>query len=118
VTAYTHKAYRARDLRRAMTETEVILWSRLKRLRAKGFRIRRQVPFRGYYLDFACLQRRVVIEVDGGHHGEEAQAAHDALRDRVLEREGFRVLRFWNSAIRQNLDGVMYSILAALEGVD
>jgi very-short-patch-repair endonuclease len=116
--AHTQNAYRARELRNAMTEPEVILWSRLKRLRSKGFHIRRQVPFRGYYLDFACLDRRLVIEVDGAHHGEEAQAAHDAVRDRVLEREGFRVLRFWNSAVRQNLEGVMYSITAALEGAD
>jgi very-short-patch-repair endonuclease len=115
VAAYTREAYRARDLRNAMTEPEVILWSRLKRLRAKGFHIRRQVPFRGYYLDFACLDRRLVIEVDGGHHGDDAQAAHDAVRDRVLKREGFRVLRFWNSAVRQNLDGVMYCVMAALE---
>ena len=116
--AYTQKAFRARDLRNAMTEPEVILWSRLKRLRREGFHTRRQVPFRGYYLDFACLDRRLVIEVDGGHHGSDAQAAHDAVRDRVLEREGFRVLRFWNGAVRQNLDGVMYSIMAALKGVD
>jgi very-short-patch-repair endonuclease len=114
--AYTRKAYRARELRNAMTEPEVILWSRLKRLRAAGFHFRRQVPFRGYYLDFTCFERRVVIEVDGGHHGEDEQAAHDAVRDAVLEREGFRVLRFWNSEVRQNLDGVMYSIMAALEG--
>jgi very-short-patch-repair endonuclease len=118
VAAYTHKAFRARDLRNAMTEPEVILWSRLKKLRNLGFHIRRQIPFRGYYLDFACLDRRLVIEVDGGHHADDAQAAHDAVRDRVLEREGFRVLRFWNSAVRQNLDGVMYSIMAALEGVE
>ena len=116
--AYTHQAYRARKLRSAMTEPEVILWSRLKRLRAKGFHIRRQAPFRGYYLDFACFERRIVIEVDGGHHGDDPQAAHDAVRDRVLQREGFRVLRFWNGAVRQNLDGVMHSIMAALEGVE
>lgn len=118
MTAYTQKAFRARDLRNAMTEPEVILWSRLKTLRSQGFHIRRQVPLRGYYLDFACLARRLVIEVDGGHHSEAAQAAHDAVRDDVLRREGFHVLRFWNGAVRQNLDGVMYSIMAALKGVD
>ena len=116
--AYTQKAYRARSLRNAMTEPEVILWSRLKKLRAMGHHIRRQAPFRGYYLDFVCFERRVVIEVDGGHHGEDAQAAHDAVRDAVLRREGFRVLRFWSSSVRQNLDGVMYSVMAALEGME
>jgi very-short-patch-repair endonuclease len=94
MTAYAAKAHRARDLRNAMTEPEVILWSRLNRLRAKGFHIRRQAPFRGYYLDFSCFERRVVIEVDSGHHGEDNQAAHDDVRDAVLRRDGFRVLRF------------------------
>jgi very-short-patch-repair endonuclease len=97
-----------------MTEPEVILWSRLKRLRADGFHFRRQAPFRGYYLDFVCFSLRIVIEVDGGGHGTNAQEAHDAVRDEVLQREGFRVLRFWNGAVRQNLAGVMDSILMAL----
>ena len=115
---YTKEGYRARELRRAMTEPEIIHWSRLKRLRSNGIRFRRQAPFRGYFLDFVCFERRLVVELDGGHHGETEQAAHDAVRDRVLQREGFRVLRFWNSAVRENLDGVMYSVLAALDGTD
>jgi very-short-patch-repair endonuclease len=97
-----------------MTEPEVILWSRLRRLKADGLHFRRQAPFRGYYLDFVCFERRLVIEVDGGHHGDDDQAAHDKVRDAVLRREGFEVLRFWNGAVRQNLDGVMYSILMTL----
>jgi very-short-patch-repair endonuclease len=112
------KGARARGLRNAMTEPEVILWSRLKRLRADGFHIRRQAPFRGYFLDFVCFERRVVIEVDGGGHGDDEQAQHDRLRDSVLTREGFRVLRFWNGDVRKNLDGVMYSVLMALNGAD
>jgi very-short-patch-repair endonuclease len=101
-----------------MTEPEVILWSRLKHLRAQGFHVRRQAPFRGYYLDFVCFERRVVIEVDGGHHGEAAQATHDEIRDGVLRREGFQVLRFWNREVRTNLDGVMRSVMMALAGAD
>lgn len=113
---FTAKAYRARELRKAMTEPEVILWSRLKRLRAEGFHFRRQAPFRGYILDFVCFARRLAIEVDGGGHGEDRQEAHDQIRTAVLERERFRVLRFWNHEVRQNLDGVMYSIRAELGG--
>ena len=115
---YTRSAFRARELRNAMTEPEVILWSRLKRLRAEGFHIRRQAPFRGYYLDFVCFERRLVIEVDGGRHSEGEQVAHDAVRDAVLRREGFRVLRIWNTEVRQNLHGVMASIRAALQGIE
>ncbi|MBW8813903.1 MAG: endonuclease domain-containing protein [Caulobacterales bacterium] len=111
---YTAKGYRARALRNAMTEPEVILWSGLKQLRAEGFHFRRQTPFRGYFLDFVCFSRRVVIEVDGEVHESAVQAAHDGVRDAVLRREGFKVLRFWNGEVRQDLDGVMYSIRAAL----
>ena len=115
---YTAEAYRARELRNAMTEPEVILWSRLRRLGADRFQFRRQVPFRGYYLDFVCFRRRLVIEIDGGQHAEPEQAAHDAVRDAVLAREGFQVLRFWNGEVRRNLTGVMHSILMARGGSD
>jgi very-short-patch-repair endonuclease len=111
---YTAEGYRAHDLRNAMTEAEVILWSRLKRLRSDGYHFRRQAPFRGYYLDFVCFSRRLVVEVDGGGHGEDEQHAHDVVRDAVLAREGFLVLRFWNHVVRQNLGGVIYSIRAGL----
>ena len=106
---------RARDLRRNMSEPEVMLWSRLKRLRDRGYHIRRQAPFRGYYLDFVCNTRRIAIEVDGSQHGEDVQADHDAVRDRVLARHGYRVLRFWAGEVRRDLDGVMDRIVLALE---
>jgi len=98
-----------------MSEAEVKLWSRLRRLRERGFHIRRQAPFRGYYLDFVCFSRRLVIEVDGGQHTEDAQAAHDAVRDRVLEGHGFRVMRIWTSSVHGEIDDVMDSIVLALE---
>ncbi len=60
---------RAGALRASMSEAEVILWSRLKRLREQGYHFRRQAPFRGYFLDFVCYARRLVVEVDGGQHG-------------------------------------------------
>jgi len=106
---------RARELRRNMSEAEVMLWSRLRRLRDRGFRIRRQFPFRGYFLDFVCLSRRLVIEVDGFQHADEPQAEHDAVRDRILERQGFRVMRIWAGEVRRNLSGVMDQIVLALE---
>jgi very-short-patch-repair endonuclease len=106
---------RARELRRNMSEPEIILWSRLKRLRERGFVFRRQFPFRGYFLDFACLSYRLVVEVDGSQHADDRQAEHDAVRDRILERQGFRVLRFTAGDVRRNLGGVMDHIVAALE---
>jgi very-short-patch-repair endonuclease len=106
---------RARALREDLSRPEVILWGRLRRLREHGFHIRRQAPFKGYYLDFVCYSRRVVIEVDGGQHGDDRQAEHDAVRDAILRRHGFEVLRFWTSDVRRNLDGVMDRIVLALE---
>jgi very-short-patch-repair endonuclease len=98
-----------------MSEPEVVLWSRLKRLRERGLAFRRQFPFRGYFLDFACLSYRLNVEVDGSQHGDDLQAEHDAVRDRILDRHGFRVLRFSAGEVRFNLSGVMDRIIATLE---
>ena len=102
---------RARQLRKALTPQEAKLWSRLKRLRSEGLHIRRQAPFRGYYLDFVCFERRLVIEIDGSQH---ADSKHDRVRDRVLDREGFETLRIWNADVTNNLEGVLATILHAL----
>jgi very-short-patch-repair endonuclease len=106
---------RARELRRGMTAPEIVLWSRLKRLRDLGFHFRRQAPFRGYHLDFVCHTRRLVIEVDGAQHGDDAQADHDMVRDRILARNGYEVLRFWASDVHRDLSWVMDRIMLTLE---
>ena len=105
---------RARELRNSMSPPEVLLWSRLKRLRAQGFHFRRQTPFRGYYLDFVCFSRRLVVEVDGGQHAEDEAARHDAVRDAVLRREGFQVMRFWAGTVMGQPSEVMDAIADAL----
>lgn len=106
---------RARAFRSDMSRPEIILWSRLKRLRERGYHFRRQAPFKGYYLDFVCYPYRLVIEVDGYQHGENRQADHDAVRDAVLKRQGFAVLRFWSSDVRYDTDNVMDEIIRVLE---
>jgi len=105
---------RARQLRRDMSEPEVMLWSRLKRLRPFGYPFRRQHPLHGYYLDFVCLSRRLVVEVDGWQHSDERHAEHDFVRDRVLQRAGFSVMRFQTSEVRRNLSGVVDRIIGEL----
>jgi len=108
---------RARELRKTMTPQEIRLWSRLRTMRANGFHFRRQAPLFGFYLDFVCFNRRLVIEVDGSQHGEDVHADHDAIRDAILRKAGFHTLRFWNSEINTNLDGVLETILRELECV-
>jgi len=105
---------RARAMRRAMSTQEVRLWVRLRELRAEGFHFRRQAPLLGYYPDFVCLSRRLIVEVDGPHHRELEQAAHDAIRDQVLRRHSFQTLRFWTQAVHEDIDAVMDVICHAL----
>ena len=105
---------RARELRATLTPQEARLWAHLRPLRTDGFHFRRQAPFKGFYLDFVCFKQRLAIELDGGQHNDDAQAAHDAMRDAVLLRAGFRTLRCWNGDINTNLDGVLRDILLAL----
>ena len=101
-----------------MSPPEVLLWSRLKRLRTQGFHFRRQAPFRGYYLDFVCFSRRLVVEIDDAQHAEDEAAAHDAVRDAVLRREGFAVLRFWAGTVMADVGGVMDAITDGLRTAD
>src|SRR5205807_9314645 len=87
------------------------VWYRLRAHRFDGHKFKRQVPIGSYLVDFACLGRKLVIEVDGGQHADNAS---DATRDRYLRSEGFRVLRFWNNDVLRNTDGVLEMVLSAL----
>jgi very-short-patch-repair endonuclease len=109
---------RARQLRKSLTPQEAKLWRELRLLKSQGYHFRRQAPFKGYYLDFVCFRSRLVVEVDGGQHGESEQAKHDEIRDAVLLSAGFETLRFWNSEVNTNLDGVVYSILCTLDAIE
>jgi very-short-patch-repair endonuclease len=103
----------ARELRARATSQERKLWQQLRSLRGLGLHFRRQVPVGHFVVDFACLKERIVVELDGGQHSRDAEAARDSLRDVALHAMGFRVRRFWNAEVDRNLDGVVETILAA-----
>lgn len=103
-------------LRRRTTAAEDRLWRDLRRVPVIGSHFRRQVPIGPYVADFACLSERLVVELDGGHHGEDAQSRRDGERTAWLEGEGYRVLRFWNREVLENLEGVLDTIYAAVHG--
>jgi very-short-patch-repair endonuclease len=103
----------ARRLRKQMTDAEPSLWHLLRRKQIDGHRFRKQVPIGKYIVDFACLDARLVIEVDGGQHTDAADA--DRERDAWLRSQNFRVLRFWNNDVLKNQDGVMQVVMEALE---
>ncbi len=105
---------RARELRKSRTGAERRLWWKLRGLKPAGFKFRQQVPIDRYIVDFACLSSRVIIEVDGGTHSTDAELAKDKRREQYLRDQGFRILRVWNSEVRENIDGVMDTIVDAL----
>ena len=100
----------ARQLRVNQTDAETVLWNRIRN-RQIGHKFVRQVPLLGYICDFVCRERRLIVEVDGGQHNE---SAADAIRDRRLMDEGYRVLRFWNNDVLGNTEGVLMTIEAEL----
>jgi very-short-patch-repair endonuclease len=102
----------AKKLRTNMTDAERRLWYLLRAHCFDGHKFKRQVPIGSYIVDFACLGRKLVVEADGGQH---ADSRSDIVRDEYLEREGFRVLRFWNNDVLRNTQGVLDVILSALE---
>ena len=101
-----------RKLRNAPTDAEHRLWQYLRNRQLEGCKFRRQHPFGDYILDFAYLERKVVVELDGGQHADNVQ--YDNARTSYLERCGYRVLRFWNNEVFENIEGVVEVILNTL----
>ena len=95
-----------------MTDAEARLWMRLRGEQIDGLRFRRQVPMGPYVVDFACFKARLVIEVDGGQHA--GRVEQDNRRTAWLIARGFRVLRFWDTEVLQETDGVLDGIRAAI----
>jgi len=103
---------RPRALRRAQTDAERILWGYLRSRRLGGVKFRRQVSIGPFIADFCCLEKRIVIGLDGGHHAE--QSDRDSSRSKWLEQHGYRVMRFWNNDVMDNIEGVLEAVLKYL----
>ena len=104
----------ARELRRHATAQERRLWQQLRGRRLEGFRFRRQHPVGHYILDFYCYERRLAVELDGYGHSASEHQIRDSDRSARLEREGIKVLRFWNSDVDDRIESVAQEILTAL----
>jgi len=104
---------RARNLRKNPTDAERLLWQKLRFWQMNGCKFRRQQPLGHYIVDFVCLEKRLIIEIDGGQHAE--NATYDSHRDTWLREQGFVLLRFWNNDVLKNIEGVMSVIIEKLQ---
>jgi very-short-patch-repair endonuclease len=102
----------AKALRSNQTDAEQRLWYHLRAHRFMDLKFKRQKPIGRYIVDFVCMERRLIIELDGGQHSE--QVANDEQRDTWLRSQGYTVMRFWNNEVMQQLEGVLEQINLAL----
>ena len=105
---------RAKSLRKQSTDTERHLWYYL-RANQLGYKFKRQVPIENYIVDFACLEKRLIIELDGGQHSDNQK--YDSDRTAWLNRRGFKVLRFWNHEVFQQTESIIEIIIQTLSEV-
>lgn len=103
----------AKQLRRNQTDVEKRLWYRLRARQIGGYKFRRQHQIGNFIADFVCAERMLIVEIDGGQHSEQAQ--RDSTRTAALSSMGYRVLRFWNNEVIDNIDAVLEAIRLALE---
>lgn len=96
-----------------MTDAERLLWRALRDRQMGGWKFRRQHPIQPFIVDFVCVERKLIIEVDGGQHANKVK--EDVNRSDYLRNKGYRVLRFWNNQVLQENDAVLDTILAALD---
>ena len=109
--ARTGAVLRARQLRRSSTDAEKRLWRSL-RSKLPQFKWRRQMPVGPYFVDFSCFAEKLIVELDGGQHADAVD--HDIARTRFLAAQGFRVVRFWNTDVLSNTNGVLERIAQEL----
>lgn len=100
----------AKRLRRESTPCEIKLWSHLRSRRFMGLKFRRQCPLGTYIVDFVCIEKKLIIELDGGQHNEDTQKEYDKRRTEFLNSLEFNVIRFWNNEVLMQFDVVMDQI--------
>ncbi|MEC5385018.1 endonuclease domain-containing protein [Uliginosibacterium sp. H3] len=104
----------AKRLRTAQTKAEQCLWYRLRAHRFIGLKFKRQKPIGPYIADFICIEKQLIVEVDGGQHA--GAKTYDDVRDKYLNEQGFMVLRFWNNEVLDQTEAVLEKIRVAVEG--
>ena len=109
----TGTTQRARKLRQGDNQAEALLWLELKARKLGGYRFTRQFSIGPFFADFACREKRLVVEIDGHQH---AGSSHDRRRDDFMRAQGYSILRVWNHNVLKDRTSVCETILAALDG--
>ncbi len=105
---------RVRSLRRNQTEAEKKIWNALRNRQLDGYKFYRQRNIGLYVVDFVCRENSLIVEIDGGQHCENQ---HDQIRDKKLCKQGYKIIRFWNNDVFENLEGVLLKIRTELEAL-
>jgi very-short-patch-repair endonuclease len=106
-----------KELRCGQTDAEGKIWANLRAKRLSGIKFRRQQPIGNYIVDFVSFEQKLIIEVDGGQHNEAPNIEKDEKRTKYLESKGYRVIRFWDNDVLENIEGVMFKINEIIENV-
>ena len=101
------KTILARNLRKTSTIQEKRMWNLLKNRQFYNLKFKRQQPIGNYIVDFICKEAKIIIEIDGGQHNNSKNIEYDNIRTEFLNSLGYKVIRFWNNEIYENIDGVM-----------
>ena len=102
-----NKTILARNLRKNSTIQERRLWNLLKNRQFHNLKFKRQQPVGDYIVDFICKEAKIIIEIDGGQHNEPENIEYDKTRTEYLNTLGYKVIRFWNNEIYENIEGVV-----------
>lgn len=105
-------AIKAQSLRRNSTDAEKLLWQKIRNRQLSGYKFKRQFPIGPYAADFVCIEKMLIIEVDGGQHNEDEK---DKIRTTYLQKRGYEVIRFWNNDILKNIEGVVDTLSRKLQ---
>jgi len=104
----------SRHLRQAQTEAERRVWFELRDRRFMGLKFRRQHPVAGFVTDFSCFEAKIIVELDGGQHNLEPAKEQDNQRTKILQSQGYRVIRFGNNDILSNMNGCLEELRAVV----
>jgi len=108
---------RSRQLRKSMTDAERHLWAKIRMKQLKGYQFYRQKPIGDYIVDFFCPRAKLVVEVDGSQHSSDEMAEYDRIRDEHMRNLGLRVLRFTNTEVLTNIEGIIESIIENMQEI-